>query len=336
MLTGRESLAAAVAAVSHRRRDAPAVSGGAEVLSWARLGADVRLVALGLIDRGVETGNRATVTGADGRDRRSLVLAVLAVGAVLAQGAPEIGAGDLNDLRRRGRALDERRPSRFEEAWGAVAADDTAADLDGFSFTHDALLRATRSLAQALGAGPDDRVLCTSGGPLGLVAGVLLPVVTGGAAVPAGAVVTTVAEARPTLMVIERPEALALAAAAQPVSHGGGWRPGRRRRGRPDGMDGCRAAIVVDDDTSAAARLRAAGAPAHAGLVVDGIAGVVTALDGSRSLGSPLPGVTVAIDDEGQVCLRAPGAASGADRWLCTGRRGTLESGRLLLDPVAS
>jgi long-subunit acyl-CoA synthetase (AMP-forming) len=76
------------------------------------------------------------------------------------------------------------------------------------------------------------------------------------------------------------------------------------------------------------------------GLAVAAAGGIVTGFGRPGTLGGPLPGASVAIDDDGAVLVRAASTAPGApglrdDGWLPTGLSGTLDDGHLVVAEVA-
>lgn len=331
MLTGRETIAVAFAETAHRHRARPALhhADGPSwtAVRWGALVARVRLLALGLAEEGVGPGGRVSTAGLSVPDRWALGLAATSVGAVVDDGATTRTEEQLQELHTNGAKGDEAAPDRFERLRAAVECDDDAFTEGGTTFTVANLLWGAASLATALGAGLDDRLVATL--PLdtatGWVAGVLVPVVTGAAAwSPKADVAATAPAARPTIVVCTDADAAALADARPGAPATNGRAPWRRRPTvRPAGLENCRAVLVVDG-AAGARRLAERGVPTVGALAVEGHAGLVTGAGGR-----PLPGVTVGIADDGEVLVRSDAVApSRCERgWLHTGRRGAVDRG---------
>jgi len=163
VLTGRETVPAALAATGWRQRDA-----------WGGVLARVRHLALGLgDDRPVATPTSVAGT-----------LAILAVGGVVDLDAEPV-ALDEDALVTAGRAVDEREPDAFERRWREVQPGDDAVRGDGgLTWTHGGLLWAARSLVQHLGLDEGDRVHVRGlDGVRALVAGTIAPLLAGAAVV---------------------------------------------------------------------------------------------------------------------------------------------------------
>ena len=106
---------------------------------------------------------------------------------------------------------------------------------------------------------------------------------------------------------------------------------GRRRVRRRDRPTEVRTVVVGGDGGGP---ITGAGVT---GLAVAAAGGIVTGFGPPGTLGRPLPGASIAIDDDGSVLVRAASVAPGApglreDGWLTTGLSGTLEDGHLVVD----
>lgn len=283
----------------------------------------------------------------------------------------EAGYGALLDL---GADLDAAEPDRFERTWQAVGPDDLAAvvpvgeSLAGF--THGALDWAVRSFDRVLGVGPHDRILSVlaASSPLAPVAEALLTVYGGGTQVLAGhrplrealrggEPTVVLAPPRTWAPVLDALEA-AVPSVTDRLAPDRGRARGRlraltadrltRRARREAGLDGCRAALVVGDARDGAGdvpavveRLAARLVPATPALAVDGLGAPASIAEPGRAepgtLGGPAPGVTLGIDDDGHVAVRARGVAVTVDGggphlpdgWLVTPLEGTLDGGAL-------
>lgn len=167
MLTGRETVPAALAATGWQHRELPALDGR----TWGDLVRRVRHLALGLGDGVGTVGLPGSSAGA---------LAVLAAGGVLDLDAPP-GRLDEEALVAAGASIDEREPDAFERRWREVTPGDEAVRGDGgLSWSHGGLLWAARSVVQALDLGAGDRLLVSGvDGVRALVLGVLAPVLSG-------------------------------------------------------------------------------------------------------------------------------------------------------------
>jgi hypothetical protein len=291
VLTGRETVPAAFAATAYRN-------------GWTDLARRVRHLALGMGDAGT-VPCPTTDAGA---------LAALAAGATLDFDRAPV-ALDEDALLARGRDVDERDPDAFERAWSAIAPGAVAAIGDGGNrWTHGGLLWAARSFAQGVGAGAGVTVSVSDATePDGLdgvrrfVVRTLVPAVTGA-------------------RLVERDAAVAVRAAEETVD---ATRPlvaslptGRRRqRGAAAdaraslGLASCRLALVTGEASVAVDWLQQLGVAAEPLAVVPACAGPISA-------GRPLPGVTVAVADDGEVLVRSDAVALDRcdDGWLHTGR----------------
>lgn len=330
VLTGRETAPATFAATAHRHRDRPALvevlaDGARRTTSWGALARTVRHLSVALADDGFEAGQvlAVDVAGTAG-DRATTLLVGAAVGAVLAvdAGAPI----DVGGLLPRGVALDERRPDRFERLVAERRPHDVLLRCGAVDHTHASLLIAARSLAQGAGLGVDDRLLVdlSPGSAADAVLSVIVPCLTGAASwtSPTDFAIGDLDEASGPTFVASTDAAPEAATSSR--------RLGRRRPAAPS-----RSIVVVGDGG-------AAGPPGDSGpslvaLSVEAAGGVVAGFGVGHSMGRPLPGVTLAIDDDGGVLVRSGGVAPGApglrdDGWLATGRRGRLDGGALVLD----
>lgn len=298
MMPAVETVPAAFAATAHRHRPVTAVREPGRATSWLRLADEVRALALGLTaEESVAPGRRVAVHGPDGADRLAVELAVLAVGAVaVLDGLPaelDVYAHGLDRLRATGKERDRAEPDAFERSWHAVAPDDVAIAADGTDFTHANVLTGARSLVQALDVDAGDVVRCTL--PTDGAAGWVVA-----HAVPVLTAATLlVGRGDATVLVSDDPRDL-------PVEV-----PERRRFRRRVTDPGPRHALVVGSNAATFA----------------GLAGIATGPDG------PLPGVVVAVDDDGLVLVRSDAVPRGwcEDGWLHTGRAGDLVDGTLVL-----
>jgi hypothetical protein len=298
MMPAVETLPAAFAATAHRHRPVSAVREPGRTTSWLRLAQDVRALALGLLCGAAPVGGRrVAVHGPDGADRLALELAILAVGGVvvLDGGAAEadLYAHGLEGLRTEGHARDREAPSAFEDAWKAVDPESPALAAGDTDFTHANVLAGARSLVQALEVDAGDVVRCS----------VPIEEPAGWVAAHAVPVVTAatllVGRGSPTILVSQDPDDLP----REPEP------PARFRRRVTD--PGPRHTLVLG----------------HGAVAFPGLAGVACGPDG------PLPGVTVAIDDGGEVLVRSEAVprARCEGGWLRTGRSGDLVDGALVL-----
>ena len=288
MLTGRETVPAAFAATAWQQ-------------GWHDLARQVRLVALGLGPVGT-VAPPPTSAGA---------LAVLAAGGTLDfDAAPAPLAEDA--LAEAGRAIDERDPDAYERAVHAVAPGAVAARGDGGrTWTHGGLLWAARSLAQGIGAGGGTRVRCDDDldGVRRFVLRTLVPAVSGAVLVDARADVlvwpatTALAALRPTVEALPTGRLRRKGAARDAVA--------------ALGLTECRLVLVTGDAGVAVDWLTELGVPAVPLLAVDACAAPVRT-------DRPLPGVTIATADDGELLVKADFVAPDAlasDGWLHTGVR---------------
>jgi long-chain acyl-CoA synthetase len=107
-----------------------------------------------------------------------------------------------------------------------------------------------------------------------------------------------------------------------------------RRLRRELGLRRCRAMLAVDTPALLARELAAAGIDVRRAFAHPAAAGLATALDAGaddhRSVGRPVPGVSVRVDAEGSVQLK--GASVPGDDWFTTELHGALDAeGRLHL-----
>lgn len=291
----QETVSAAFASTAHRHRPVTAVRERGRATSWLRLSQEVRALGLGLAaEHHAAPGRRISVHGPDGADRLALELAVLASGATAvldgADSDDDVYAHGLDRLREAGRARDEAQPDAFERAWQAVGPDDTAVVADGVELTHGNVLTGARSFVQALDVDAGDVVRCSLSidGAAGWVVGHLVPVLTA-----ATLLVGRAGDA--TVVVSDDTADLRLGPAVHER------RFGRRRLTDP----GPRHVLVVGCNATA----------------FPGLAGIAT------GPGGPLPGVTIGIDDGGEVLVRSDAVprARCDDGWLRTGRTGQLD-----------
>ena len=288
MLTGRETVPAAFAATAWQH-------------GWHDLARRVRHVALGLGQVGT-VPPPSTTAGA---------LAVLAAGGTLDFDTDSVPL-DEDALADAGRAIDERDPDAYERAVGAVAPGAVAARGDGGrTWTHGGLLWAARSFAQGVDAGPGVRLRYEDDldGVRTFVLRSLVPAVSGAAVVDAGA------------DVLVWPAARALAALRPAIEALPAGRLRSRGAARDAvaglGLAGCRLVLVTGDAGVAVDWLDQLGVPAAPLLAVAGCAAPVRT-------DRPLPGVTIATADDGELLVRADFAAPEAlasDGWLHTGMR---------------
>jgi hypothetical protein len=291
VLTGRDTVPATFAATAYRN-------------GWADVARRVRLVALGLGTPGT-VPCPTTDVGA---------LAVLAAGGTLDFDAPP-QALDEAALEDSGRELDERTPDAFERRWSVIQPSDIAAVGDGGArWTHGALVWAARSFAQGIGAG-DGTTLRVSDeteadgidGVRRFVVRTLVPAIAGARLVVRDAEVELWSADEAVLAT--RPLIASL--------------PTGRWRGR-----GAAASARVELDL---ARARLVLVTGEAGVAVDWLSqlGVraepltaVPACATPISATQPLPGITVAVADDGEILVRADAVALDrcADGWLHTAR----------------
>jgi hypothetical protein len=365
-----ETVIASIATHAHRLAGRPAVWSDrpSRLFTWDELARRVRLLALGLAGDGLDAGSRVVLDLPDGVDLRVADLAAQAAGAITvltdaaATGtAREVGAvltisdGDtLADLAARGAGVDAARPDAYEELVADVAVTDpaTLCRVDGgwLAFTHEQLWWAARSLALALGLGPDDRIVSTLSvhRPAGRVASHVLGLCSGAATGlpptgppgpdgPAAAVAVTA----PTVVVTDDTGLAALDRAVTRATASAGpgrerlagstvgvlHRAGTRRVRAVTGLAECRAVVVVDPwaRVPVIERLRAAGVEVLRALAAPYAGGVLTleqpdaAPAGTAPAGTagrPLPGVVLGIADDGDVVARS---AAFGHRWSLDG-----------------
>lgn len=317
MLTGRETIATAFAETAHRHRALAAghhrVGEGWHRTSWGDLAWLVRQLTLGLAEQGVARGDRLRVDGLAPVHRGSVGLAAACLGAAAVLDGDGTEPGDLDGLVAAGRKADEAAPDRSESLRDEVTPEEAALADGDLVFTGADVLWGATSLAAALDADADDRLVSTLpvDTPAGWVAGVLVPVVTAAATwFPESGIVATVTAARPTIVVCTDADAALLAESPT------------------DDLGAVRAVLVVDG-AAGARRLAARGVTGVSpAITFPGYAGLVTG-DGGR----PLPGVTVGIEDDGEVVVRSDAVAKSRCEggWLRTGRKGTLDGDRLTL-----
>jgi hypothetical protein len=254
---------------------------------WVALATRVRHLALGLEPAGTRPAPASDAAA----------LAVLAAGGVIDFDAP---AEPLDEaaLIERGRAVDERDPDAYERRWREVAPGDVAARGDGgATWTHGALLWAARSFAQGVAVRTGDRLRLDDGldGVRGFVLRTLVPAVTG------AVVATSSADVR-------------VCRAADAVEE---LRP-RVTDGSRAQADRHRLVLVTGDADVAVEWFGFVGQPAAPLVTVAGCAGPVRTL-------TPLPGVTIGVDDDGELLVRAESVAPdrrSEDGWLHTGLLG--------------
>lgn len=358
MLTGRETVPATFAATAHLHRAAVAAlevlpAGGVVTTVWGALVTEVRHAALALADDGGGPGLLVALDRTAPRAKRAVaVLVASVVGAEVVAGSRGDGAGeklDLPALAAAGSGIDDRAPGRYEELVGRRSPADPLLRDGATVHTSGTLLVAARSLAQAAGIGLEDRLAVdlAVGSVTEIVAGLLVPCLTGAATwvaddgvtpgdVPAGQHPTFLASAATG----PAPgSATPATAAATPAPGSATPAPGsataattgRRRVRRRDRPTEVRTVVVGGDGGGP---VSGAGVT---GLAVAAAGGIVTGFGPPGTLGRPLPGASVAIDDDGTVLVRAASVAPGApglreDGWLTTGLTGTLEDGYLLVD----
>lgn len=330
MLTGRGTVAATFAATAHLHRDRPArvdlaADGRRRTTSWAGVIRTVRHAAVALADEGLGPGASLTLDPtAPAAHRAAVLLVAAATGAVAAGGRGDVV--DLESLVSAGAGIDERHPDRFEVLVAARDRHEVLLHAHGVDHTHASLLVAARSFAQAADLGPEDglQAVLRPGTAAEAVLAVVVPALTGAAAwTSAAGPPPLAAGAGPTWIVSDEPTA--------PAPRGRRGRVGRRRPSRP------RHVLVVGDGAGTSAAEAPEGV--DTAFAVDAAGGVVTGFGPPGSVGRPLPGVSVTVDD-GHVLVRSCGVPPGApglahDGWLATGRRGRLEGGALVLEPSA-
>ena len=329
VLTGRHTVAATFAATAHRHRDRPAridvtADGRRHRTSWGSLVRRVRHASLALDDQGVRPGDAIAVdASATPADRAADLLVAAALGAVVRQGDGE--RVDLERLAALGAVLDDRHPARFEALVAQRDDQEVLLATGGVDHTHASLLVAARSFAQGAGIGVDDGLLVSLGPGTAVEIGtaVLVPALTGATAW-SSAVDLDLLGAGCGLTWVVTPDPLPPSAP-----------PSRRRRSARRSPAPVRHVLVVGDGGAASP---AVPATSGAALAVGAAGGIVTGFGPSGSVGRPLPGVSVAVEDDGEVLVRSCGSPPGApglrdDGWLATGLHGRLEGGALLLEP---
>ena len=337
MTVPADTIPAALAAATHR---------GAG--RWRSVGMRARRVALGLAEAGLPSGGIVSVDGPPGDDRVVAELAVLAAGGATGDDDPwrRLDATtDLAELEEKGAAADGECPDRFEDMIGSVTQDDLATVADGHRLTHRNILWATRSLVRWLDATPADRIL-VSADPADVgtrLTGIYLATVLGAGLshdrtddgrptiVFADAAFWTALADRVTAALPDRALRLARAAVAgDPLSTVERLRARRLARARAAamaavGIDQTRAFVCLGPLPSDGVRreLLAAGVEVVATWGHPGVAG----LGAAGNPPCPLPGVTIGVDDDGTLAVRAASAAvdPGGDGWLRTGQQGTLD-----------
>ena len=331
VLTGRETAPATFAARAHLNRDRPALvdvrtDGSRHTTSWGRLARRVRHLSLALSAEGFEPGVTLALDGtARAADRATTLLVGSAIGAVVVAGAGATPL-DLDALAVAGAALDERHPDGFERLVAARSPHEPLLRCGEVDHTHASLLIAARSLAQGAGFGVADRLLVSlaPGSAAEVVLSVLVPCLTGAASwssPTAFAVEDRGDDVRPTFI------------ASRALSTQAG--PTRRRVGRRRPRGAIRSVMVLGDGGAGGPLV-----PTGAGLValsVEAAGGIVAGFGAGGSVGHPLPGVSLAVDDDGEVLVRSGGVPPGApglrdDGWLATGRHGRLDGGALVLE----
>jgi hypothetical protein len=339
------TIGAAFSATAWSRRHRPAIDApGGTVLDWHALALDVRSMALGFEAMGVAVGTPVRLR-AEGPAVRVGLLAAAAAGLVVdpppdgsraVEGPMAEIAGSAigyDELRRLGAALDARRPDAYEVRHAAVGPDRAAVRLGGVLFSHDELLWAARSLVQAVGLGPDDRVATdlAVGDEVGHVVGHVAPSVSGACTVLDG--LDRLATARPTVLVVGEGGAARVAELLAEVSAPVRRHPSLLRRALGDrGLGACRLVVLVG--SGPVPRLGAgSGLTVAVATRVPGVAGLVTLGEpwspGDR--GAPLPGTSIGIGADGEVFVRS-NAVAGWHGWVPTGNRGTLDEAGHLRD----
>jgi hypothetical protein len=238
---------------------------------------------------------------------------VLAAGGALDLDAPSAPL-DESALAADGRAVDEREPDAFERRWRAIDAGDAAVVADGgLTWSHGGLLWAARSVGQLLGAEPGVRLRIDDplDGVRRFVLETLVPAVTGAERVTTGPGDVLVTAA-PALLDRLRPVVDALPTGRLRA------RGAARDARRTVGLDSTRLVLLTGEGSAVAADwLDLLGIEAAELVSVAGCASPIRA-------GAPLPGVTIAVDDDGEVLVRSDAIAPAAiadDGWLHTGTR---------------
>lgn len=297
MMPAVETVPAAFAATAHRHRPITAVREPGRATSWLRLAQEVRAVALGLAaEDTVGPGRRVGVHGPDGADRVALELAVLAVGGVVVlDGTSAEGDVYAHGLDRL-RAAGEARDREQPDAFEQAWQSVTS---DDAAIAADGVDFSHRNVLT--GARSLVQALDVDAGD------VVRCSLSGGAAAWVAAHAVPVLTA--ATLLVGRGDATVVVsdrAADLPADE-----PDRRRFRRRMTDPGPRHALVIG----------------HNAWTFPALAGVATGPDG------PLPGVTVGVDDDGEVLVRSEAVprARCDDGWLRTGRRGDLVEGILVL-----
>lgn len=332
VLTGRHTVAATFAATAHRHRDRPAridvaPDGRRHRTSWGSLVRRVRHASLALDDQGLRAGHGIELdASAPPGERAADVLVAAALGAVMREGAGE--RLDLERLAALGAVLDDRHPARFEALVAARDDQEVLLATGGVDHTHASLLVAARSLAQGAGLGVDDGLLVSlhPGTAADIATAVLVPALTG----------ATAWTSELDLALLGAGCGLTWAVTSDPLPPSA---PPRRRRPARRPPATVRHVFVVGD--GGAPPLALPPGAGGAALSVGPAGGIVTGFGPSGSLGRPLPGVSVAVGDDGEVLVRSCASPPGApglrdDGWLATGLHGRLETGALLLEAASA
>jgi long-subunit acyl-CoA synthetase (AMP-forming) len=265
--------------------------GGWAPLAWDAFGRRVRHAALGLAAATGGPGTRVGIPDVDSADSRVADVAALAAGCVTV-GPGDVAdvvldAGALRDVEGAGAGIDDDAPDRFERMCAAVTGVDPATVVDGVVLSHANLCWTLRSLRRLVALAPGRRV--TTSVAIGALAGRLL-----GHYLP-----------------------IAAGASVVVADNGAG----------ADDAD-----LVVRSSARWAATVSAPGAaapsPVYGVAACTGIAamGPLGAVPPGAA-GRPLPGVTVAIDDDGRVLVAGGNVAATAGRWVATGDTGKLDRG---------
>lgn len=335
------TLPGAFLAAAHRHRGLPAVSGsavGRPAATWGDVTTDVRVVALGLRAEG---GPAPTVgVSVDHPGTRLVVeLAVLAAAGAVALDVTAadvvVDDDDVSTLREAGRTVDDRAPDRFERTWQAVEPA-TPALIDGDDhWTHESVLWGARSVAQEFVVDADDRVAVAlpPASAVGFVVGAIVPSLRACSVwvAPDDDLGELVRRAHPTVIVTNVAGATMLGAHLPDTGRRFSRHVRRRATALAEvGLAGCRTVAVVEHAAGTAAATFG-GIPAGTALAVAGYAGLVL------HDGRPLPGVTVAVDDDGRLLVRGDAAAADrcVDGWLPTGLDARIDDGRVILGPRA-
>lgn len=340
MLTGHETLAEVFAATAHRchRRTALVEPGGtgAGTSTWASLAAQVRLAALGWTSDASREGDEVVLVPGSGLRARTVALLVAAATGAVATIAPEgaaVGAPlDLERLAAAGGDVDERHPDRFESLLRARSPSDPLLRLGALVHTSASLLVAARSLGQALGMDGNGmlEVALPEASVAAVVAGSVVPCLTGDASCrPSDLEGPGAPEAE-----LDHVVRLVVAGWAPSLA---GEAPAARRRVRRQVP---RATVVQVLDVAMLPTTGADAVAVASALSLDAAGGMVTGFGGDGTVGRPLPGVSVAVEGDGQVLVRGAAVPRGApalraDGWLPTGVHGRLVGRDLVVDAAA-